>query len=140
MISPFNKMSIRAAMWYQGEANAETSYPVSKTLYYASYLEAMIESWRTLKGDEFDFFIVTLPPSVFEGTPDQMGTGRMEVRIAELEVANTLTNNSAAPVCTELGGSSKWGIDHPFNKVEISRRLHCKLFTKRTISRSCRCC
>ena len=123
MISPFNKMSIRAAMWYQGEANAETSYPVSKTLYYASYLEAMIESWRTLKGDNFDFFIVTLPPSVFEGTPDQMGTGRMEVRIAELEVANTLTHNSAAPVCTELGGSSKWGIDHPFNKVEISRRL-----------------
>lgn len=130
MIAPFNKMSIRSALWYQGEANAETSYSVSKIDFYASYLTSMIESWRDLKGiGDFGFFVVALPPSMPAEEPEasQLASGRPEVRIAEIEVATprpgSIVDNSGVAICTELGGSSAWGIDHPYNKVEISKRL-----------------
>eukprot|EP00729_Bicosta_minor_P021315 gene21315-33468_t len=47
MVAPFNKLSVRAALWYQGE-----------------YLQAMIADWRNLKGmGDFTFMPVMLPPA-----------------------------------------------------------------------------
>lgn len=136
MIAPFDSMSVRAALWYQGEANADqkidpvdVSRGVTQTAYYAAYLSTMIEDWRERKGmGDFSFFVVSLPPSVAAGTPMnvQLTTGRSEIRIAEFSVAprpNGTTCISGVPVCTELGGSSAWGFDHPYDKNEISRRL-----------------
>jgi hypothetical protein len=69
MVSPFNSMAVRAALWYQGEANADQIDPVSKIDYYTAYLGTMIETWREVKGmGDFSFFVVTLPPSQKNGT------------------------------------------------------------------------
>jgi hypothetical protein len=136
MVAPFNKMAVRAALWYQGEANADqklTNASKAKggslTQYYSAYLQEMIASWRDLKGmGDFAFMTMQLPPSCVSGTSSakQMTTGRMEVRIAEQESAahsGGRTDISGAAVTIDLGGKSAWGADHPPNKNEMSRRL-----------------
>ena len=136
MVSPWKKFSVRAALWYQGEANADQKVSkadeargVTQTLYYSAYLQAMIADWREIKGmGDFAFLIVSLPPSVAAGTPpaNQSHTGRPEVRLAELSAAphpGGQTDISGVAVTIDLGGKSAWGYDHPCNKNEISRRL-----------------
>eukprot|EP00040_Diaphanoeca_grandis_P027821 m.159215 g.159215 ORF g.159215 m.159215 type:complete len:969 (-) comp31127_c1_seq1:249-3155(-) len=130
MVAPFNKLSIRAALWYQGEANCASALDATVlTDYYAEYLQAMIRDWRDLKrmGD-FAFMPMMLPPSVPSDTPPdkQLTTGRPAVRLAELRVAphsSGETDISGVPVTIDLGGASAWGFDHPPNKNEMSRRL-----------------
>ena len=53
MVSPWNKFAVRAALWYQGEANAEefaTRDDAFQTAYYSSLLSAMVQDWREKKG------------------------------------------------------------------------------------------
>ena len=133
MAAPFNRMSIRASLWYQGEANCRptwnaTSAPgVDLTSYYAAYLEAMVADYRDRKGmGDFSFNPMSLPPSVNNVAPLDVATGRPEVRLAELELAphpGGSTDITGVPVTVDLGGSSAWGYDHPPNKNEMSRRL-----------------
>ena len=140
MVAPFNKMAVRAALWYQGEANADQNVSAAdwargatQTSYYASYLQSMVADWRTRKGmGDFAFLVVSLPPSVATGTgpAKQATTGRAEVRLAEMELqphAGGLTDISGVAVTLDLGGESLWGFDHPVNKNEISRRLALQL-------------
>jgi len=140
MVVPFDKMAVRAALWYQGEANADQNVSAAdwargatQTSYYASYLQSMAADWRERKGmGDFAFLVVSLPPSVASGTDPakQATTGRMEVRLAEMELqphAGGLTDISGVAVTLDLGGSSAWGFDHPVNKNEISRRLALQL-------------
>lgn len=130
MVSPWNKFAVRAALWYQGEANADQKIvDVDQTRYYAAMYQSMIASWRDLKGmGDFAFMTVQLPPSVpsFENPSKAMETGRMQIRLAEAETAphpNGLTDISGVAVALDCGGKSAWGWDHPPNKNEISRRL-----------------
>ena len=94
-----------------GEANADQKPTAANkakgdtlTNYYAAYLQEMAASWREKKGmGDFAFLPMMLPPSVPAGTPlaKQLTTGRMEVRLAEQEVAphsNGLTDISGVPV------------------------------------------
>eukprot|EP00750_Incisomonas_marina_P011167 INCI16350.5.p1 GENE.INCI16350.5~~INCI16350.5.p1 ORF type:complete len:812 (+),score=130.53 INCI16350.5:666-3101(+) len=130
MVAPFNRVSVRAALWYQGEANADQVIAgVDQTTYYATMYQTMIADWRERKGmGDFAFGTVQLPPSVAAGTPPakQINTGRPNIRIAEGEAgshAGGLTDISGVAVTLDLGGKSAWGYDHPPNKNEISRRL-----------------
>ena len=130
MVAPWNKFAVRAALWYQGEANADQKIAgVDQTQYYAAMYQSMISSWRDLKGmGDFAFMTVQLPPSVssVEDPSKVMGTGRMQIRLAEAETAprpNGLTDISGVAVALDCGGKSAWGWDHPPNKNEISRRL-----------------
>ena len=130
MVAPFNRVAVRAALWYQGEANADQQIPgVDQTDYYATMYQGMIADWRDRKGmGDFAFGTVQLPPSVATGTPasQQNNTGRPNIRVAEAEVeshSGGKTDISGVAVTIDLGGKSAWGYDHPPNKNEISRRL-----------------
>lgn len=130
MVAPWNHMAVRAAFWYQGEANADQKVAeVDQRAYYAELYQAMIKDWRDRKGmGDFAWLTMQLPPSVAAGTApsEQMGTGRMEIRLAQAESdtrANGLTDISGLAVGLDLGGRSAWGIDHPPNKNEMARRL-----------------
>eukprot|EP01064_Diplonema_japonicum_P004283 TRINITY_DN1279_c0_g2_i1.p1 TRINITY_DN1279_c0_g2~~TRINITY_DN1279_c0_g2_i1.p1 ORF type:complete len:890 (+),score=242.98 TRINITY_DN1279_c0_g2_i1:48-2672(+) len=131
MVAPVNKMAVRSAIWYQGEANADEKLPsgYDREAYYSCYLQAMVSSWRDAKriGD-FAFLAMQLPPSVPAGTPlpQQNGTGRPAIRLAEADLVprvGSKTDISGIAVGIDLGGASAWGIDHPPNKNEMSRRL-----------------
>ena len=130
MVNPFTHMSVRAMLWYQGEANAdEALVGVGRTAFYECMYQAMIATWRDKKGMG-DFAVITqqLPPSVVSGTntTKQLATGRMEIRIAEaatLPHTDGLTDISGLSIGLDMGGTSAWGVDHPPNKNEMSRRM-----------------
>ena len=114
----------------QGEANADQKIKGNdQTQYYAAMYQAMIADWRERKGmGDFAHMTVQLPPSVAATTAldRQMGTGRMQIRLAEAETAphsGGLTDISGVAVALDCGGKSAWGWDHPPNKNEIARRL-----------------
>lgn len=117
-------------LWRPGEANADQKISgVDQTRYYAAMYQSMIASWRDLKGmGDFAFMTVQLPPSVpsTEDPAKAMGTGRMQIRLAEAEASphsGGLTDISGVAVTLDCGGKSAWGWDHPPNKNEIARRL-----------------
>ena len=105
MVKPWDKYAVRAALWYQGEANADQKIPGNdQTEYYAAMYQAMIASWRELKGmGDFAFMTVQLPPSL-PSTADptkELGTGRMQIRLAEAEASphsGGLTDISGPPI------------------------------------------
>ena len=133
MVSPWNKFAVRAALWYQGEANAEefaTRDDSFQTAYYSSMLAAMVQDWRAMKGmGDFAFVAMQLAPSVPAGTPydAQMGTGFMQVRLGQARAVlprpGGPTDIGGMAVGIDLGGKSQWGSIHPPNKNEMSRRL-----------------
>eukprot|EP00039_Didymoeca_costata_P030232 m.28504 g.28504 ORF g.28504 m.28504 type:complete len:580 (+) comp8006_c0_seq3:35-1774(+) len=137
MVSPWNNFSIKAAMWYQGEANADQACQDNGTShtdaieYYSVAYGAMVNDWRQSKGVDFPMATVQLPPSVKAGTePPPLYSGRPEMRIAQAispaHPGNT-TDVSGVTVTFDCGGSSNWGFDHPPNKGEMSRRIALQL-------------
>ncbi len=102
---------------------------MTRTQYYAAYLQAMIADWRTRKNmGDFSFLPMMLPPSVAQwsnlaATDD---TGRPDVRAAELLVVprpGGQTDIAGVPTTVDLGGASAWGFDHPPNKNVMAHRL-----------------
>ena len=87
-------------------------------------------SWRERKGmGDFAFLNVQLPPSTAAQSITKP-TGRQSIRAAAARAVSRsggLTDISGMAVCVDLGGASAWGVDHPINKDEISRRLALQL-------------
>jgi hypothetical protein len=132
MAAPFTPVAVRAALWYQGEANADQGLHFKggsnySTAYYACMIQAMAADWRERKGmGDFAFMAVQLPPSIPPADKDAKSTGRQEVRAATALLASHpggLTDISGIAVTMDLGGKSAWGYDHPPNKNEMARRL-----------------
>ncbi len=113
MIQPVAPLSIRGAIWYQGEANAERAHQ------YQTLLPAMIGDWRTLfhQGD-FPFYIVSLP--AFMHHRDQPGDDSW----AELREAQALTaqkvKHSGVAVTIDTGDADNI---HPIDKQVVGERL-----------------
>ena len=113
MIQPVAPLSIRGAIWYQGEANAERAHQ------YQTLLPAMIGDWRTLfhQGD-FPFYIVSLP--AFMHHRDQPGDDSW----AELREAQALTaqkvKHSGVAVTIDTGDADNI---HPIDKQVVWERL-----------------
>lgn len=149
MVSPWTNFSIKAALWYQGEENADQSCQVNSSMwpgppaahaepikYYAAALAAMVQDWRSSKGIDFPLVTMQLPPSTSAKSIDPalsnpMWAGRPDIRAAEaLSLAHpggNTTDASGVAVTLDLGGASNWGDDHPPNKNEMSRRLALQL-------------
>jgi hypothetical protein len=148
MVSPWTNFSVRAALWYQGEENADQSCQVNSSMwpappaahtqpleYYAVAYEAMVHDWRQKKGYSFPLGTMQLPPSVKSGVDpaisNPMWAGRPDIRGAEASSgahpAGNTTDVSGVAVTIDLGGASNWGDDHPPNKNEMSRRLSLQL-------------
>ncbi|HEY0769955.1 MAG TPA: sialate O-acetylesterase [Sphingobacteriaceae bacterium] len=113
MINPILPMSIKGALWYQGESNAGRAYQ------YRKAFPLMIKDWRQRWGQgDFPFYFVQL--ATF-----QANNGNSEVgsNWAELREAQTMTlslPNTGMAVTTDIGDP---GDIHPRNKQDVGKRL-----------------
>ncbi|PQA89504.1 sialate O-acetylesterase [Hyphococcus luteus] len=111
MIAPLGRLKLKAAMWYQGESNANDAEA------YEGLLRAMIADWRGRFGEELPFMIVQLP--VFGALPAQpMESGWARIRDAQRRVA-------ASDPLTGLIVALDAGIAgelHPPDKQLVARR------------------
>lgn len=110
-IAPLIPYTIRGAIWYQGEANAQS---VSDATLYAKQLPLLITDWRTRWGQgDFPFAWVQLPKF-----HDPKFQGWREMR--ESMMHSLKVPKSGMAVMVDTGDPEKI---HPNNKKETGRRL-----------------
>jgi sialate O-acetylesterase len=115
MIAPLLQLSIKGAIWYQGESN------VSRAAQYRALFPAMIANWRKefAQGD-FPFYFVQLAPySYGRGNPAADPTPCAELWEAQLDTLRSVPKTGMA-VTTDIGNVKDI---HPKNKQEVGRRL-----------------
>lgn len=109
MIAPVSKMTIRGAIWYQGESN------VGRAAQYRDLFPALIKNWRSRWGQgDFPFYFVQIAPFGYGGDP-QAAAELREAQASALSLANT-----GMAVTVDLGNPRDI---HPDNKQEVGRRL-----------------
>lgn len=112
MIHPYLQFSIKGAIWYQGESNADRAYQ------YRELFPTMIKDWRQKWGQgDFPFYFVQLANFM------QIDRSPVESAWAELREAQqktlTLPNTGMATII-DIGDAKDI---HPKNKQEVGRRL-----------------
>ncbi|AVR45628.1 9-O-acetylesterase [Christiangramia fulva] len=105
MLHPLINYTIKGAIWYQGESNAERAYQ------YRSLFPAMIENWRRdwQQGD-FPFYFVQIAPHRSQNA---------EIREAQL-MAFQNVKNTGMVVTTDIGNPTDI---HPRDKQTVGKRL-----------------
>ena len=109
MIAPVIPLSIRGAIWYQGESN------VGRAHEYATLFPAMIADWRARFGQgDFPFLFVQLAPYKYNSSP----------KLAELWDAQnkTLSTSPNTGMCVTTDITTVGDI-HPKNKQDVGKRL-----------------
>ncbi len=115
MIAPLLPMSIRGAIWYQGESN------VSRAFQYRTLFPLMIRNWRNdfAQGD-FPFHFVQIAPFNYaRGNPTADLTPCAELWDAQLFTLKTVPNTGMA-VISDIGNLQDI---HPTNKADVGNRL-----------------
>ncbi|MDQ0639787.1 sialate O-acetylesterase [Pedobacter sp. W3I1] len=112
MIHPYQQFSIKGAIWYQGESNADRAYQ------YRELFPTMIKDWRQkwAQGD-FPFYFVQLANFM------QVDHAPVESAWAELREAQQKTlalPNTGMATIIDIGDAKDI---HPKNKQEVGRRL-----------------
>ena len=119
MIAPLLNLSIRGAIWYQGESNV----PEYKA--YRKWFPAMINGWRARwKQGDFPFLFCQLSsfnPSATEPVISDWA-GLREAQTLTLRLPNT-----GMAVTTDVG--ERYDI-HPLHKQEVGERLALNAFNK----------
>lgn len=112
MINPLINYTIKGAIWYQGEANAERAYQ------YRTLFPAMIKDWRSkFSVGDFPFYFVQLA-NFMERKEAPVLSAWAELREAQL-MTTSLKNTGMATII-DVGDA----LDiHPKNKQEVGRRL-----------------
>jgi len=108
-IAPLIPYTIRGAVWYQGEANANSE---TGAHFYQYQLPLLIKDWRTRWGSNFPFAWVQLPNF---GSRSNGWCLVREGMLKSLAVPHT-----GMAITVDIG--DKWNI-HPKNKQEVGRRL-----------------
>ena len=105
MLHPLVNYTIKGAIWYQGESNAEQAY------LYRSLFPAMVKNWRSdwNQGD-FPFYYVQITPHKGQN-PD--------IREAQLLSLKNIPN-SGMVVTTDIGNATNI---HPIDKQTVGHRL-----------------
>jgi sialate O-acetylesterase len=113
MINPLLPYTIRGAIWYQGEANADRAYE------YRTAFPVMINDWRRQwKQGDFPFFFVQLATFGSANANSNKGSNWAELREAQ---AMTLSlPNTGMVVTTDIGNPKDI---HPKNKQDVGKRL-----------------
>lgn len=109
MIAPLVPYTIKGAIWYQGESNAQ------KPIEYRSLFPNMVESWREKWGiGDFPFYYVQIAPYHYKG---------QDINSAMLREAQTFsmsTPNTGMVVVSDIGDNDDI---HPKNKLDVGKRL-----------------
>jgi sialate O-acetylesterase len=112
MIHPYLQFSIKGAIWYQGESNADRAYQ------YRELFPVMIKDWRQKWGQgDFPFYFVQLANFM------QVDNAPVESAWAELREAQQKTlglPNTGMATIIDIGDAKDI---HPKNKQEVGRRL-----------------
>jgi sialate O-acetylesterase len=112
MIAPVLPMTIRGAIWYQGESNAGRAYQ------YRTLFPLMIRNWRGAWNEgDFPFYFVQL--ANFQPVKPDPG----ESEWAELREAQTMTlrePQTGMAVIIDIGNANDI---HPRNKSDVGHRL-----------------
>ncbi len=104
MIAPLIPYTIKGAIWYQGESNADRAYQ------YRKLFPAMISNWRQDWNLDFPFYFAQIAPHRSQ---------RPEIREAQLLTMLSVPKTGMA-VLTDAGDS----LDiHPQNKQVVGERL-----------------
>lgn len=112
MIHPLIPYSIRGAVWYQGEANADRPYQ------YRELLPLTVQSWRKEWGIQFPFYIVQLANYM---TRKEKPTESNWATLRESQaLVSRILPNSGLMVNIDLGEANDI---HPTTKKEVGRRL-----------------
>jgi sialate O-acetylesterase len=112
MVAPLTPLSIRGAIWYQGESNAGAAYQ------YRTLFPTMIRDWRRAWGaGDFPFLFVQL--ANYMARPPEPGDSQW----AELREAQALTlalPNTGMAIAIDIGEA---GDIHPKDKSDVGERL-----------------
>jgi sialate O-acetylesterase len=112
MISPLAGYPLHAALWYQGESNAD------RGTQYQPLLEQLIASWRKDFGAELPVVIVQLPG--YGAMPDKPGpSGWSDVREAQRRVA---ADDPRTGLAVTMDAGERTDI-HPANKAVVAERV-----------------
>jgi len=111
MIHPIVPFTIKGAIWYQGESNAEKAYQ------YRELFPLMIKDWRTQWKSDFPFYFVQLANFMPE-LPQPAEAAWAELREAQLRTLHL--DNTGMAVTIDIGDAKDI---HPKNKQEVGRRL-----------------
>ena len=105
MIAPIVPYTLKGAIWYQGESNADRAYQ------YRKLFPAMIANWRSdFKNNRLPFYFVQISPHRSQ---------HPEIRDAQLYALNTVPYTGMV-VTTDNGDSMDI---HPRNKKLVGERL-----------------
>lgn len=114
MIAPIAGYTLRGAIWYQGEADANTNPET-----YDERLRVMIEDWRDWwNAPEMPFGIVQLP-GFMKAQNRPVNSNWAKLRESQRRVAESDPNTGLA-VTIELGEANDI---HPPEKILVARRL-----------------
>lgn len=115
MIAPLVGYTVRGALWYQGESNAdEVTAP-----HYGELLTAMVADWRSRWQDPFSFYYVHL--ANFQKATSEPGIENHWVTVQdEQRRALATIPNSGMAVANDIGDADDI---HPGNKHEVGMRL-----------------
>jgi sialate O-acetylesterase len=108
MIAPITPYSIRGALWYQGEANANPAQAFA----YRYLFQSMIEDWRR-EWAEGDF------PFLFVQLASFQSNGSWPV-LRESQTDTLQLRNTGMAVIDDIGESKNI---HPLNKQDVGKRL-----------------
>eukprot|EP01121_Diplochlamys_sp_Union-15-3_P000221 TRINITY_DN10225_c0_g1_i1.p1 TRINITY_DN10225_c0_g1~~TRINITY_DN10225_c0_g1_i1.p1 ORF type:complete len:488 (-),score=93.08 TRINITY_DN10225_c0_g1_i1:60-1523(-) len=113
MIVPLLPMTIKGAVWYQGEGNADSP------TYYCCAFPAMINDWRQYWGIDFPFFFVQLAPYTegapsFPNLPETRATQECAFKVPKVGMAVTIDAGDVG---------SPYGNIHPRDKKTVGTRL-----------------
>jgi sialate O-acetylesterase len=111
MIHPLVPLSIRGAIWYQGESNHDEG------MAYTDKMKALITGWRSaFNQPDFPFYYVQIAPFMYDNEPSDILPIFWEAQAAVMPAVP----NTGMVVTTDIAETRDI---HPRNKQEVGRRL-----------------
>ncbi|MFT3996109.1 MAG: sialate O-acetylesterase [Asticcacaulis sp.] len=119
MIAPLAPYGLRGAIWYQGESNI---IDVDAQPDYTDKMQALIEGWRKVFGQTFDFYYVQVAPHLYHVVrPNTIVSAEATPLLWEAQTDALRIPGTGMIVTTDLT-DDLFDI-HPRNKKDIGERL-----------------